>query len=141
MVAGKSGTSSDYRDSWFAGFSGSHLVVVWVGYDDNQPTGFTGSAGALPVWARVMAGLGTRSWDSAMPEILAEVQLEYPTGCAPRPAVRRNWSRWRCRSARSCRRSPAAASRKRQQTHGLDRPPLARSHPQAGAEHAARITH
>jgi len=79
-VAGKSGTSSDYRDSWFAGFSGSHLVVVWVGYDDNDPTGFTGSAGALPVWAHVMANLGTRSWDTAMPESLAEVHLEFATG-------------------------------------------------------------
>ncbi len=45
VVAGKSGTSSDFRDSWFAGFSGSHLAVVWVGYDDNAPTGFTGSCG------------------------------------------------------------------------------------------------
>ena len=80
IVAGKSGTSSDYRDSWFAGFSGSHLVVVWVGYDDNEPTGFTGSAGALPVWARIMANLGTRSWDTAMPEDLAEAQIEFDTG-------------------------------------------------------------
>ena len=89
VVAGKSGTSSDYRDSWFAGFSGSHLAVVWVGYDDNAPTGFTGSAGALPVWARIMAGLGTNSWNAPMPESLAEIQIEYPTGlravpgCAP----------------------------------------------------------
>jgi len=80
VVAGKSGTSSDYRDSWFAGFSGSELVVVWVGYDDNSPTGFTGSAGALPVWARVMAGLGSNSWNAPMPESLAEVHIEYPTG-------------------------------------------------------------
>jgi penicillin-binding protein 1B len=80
VVAGKSGTSSDYRDSWFAGFSGSHLVVVWVGYDDNDPTGFTGSAGALPVWAHIMAGLGTNSWNAPMPESLAEVHIEYPTG-------------------------------------------------------------
>jgi penicillin-binding protein 1B len=80
VVAGKSGTSSDYRDSWFAGFSGSHLVVVWVGYDDNAPTGFTGSAGALPVWAHVMAGLGTSSWNAPMPESLAEVHIEFPTG-------------------------------------------------------------
>jgi penicillin-binding protein 1B len=80
IVAGKSGTSSDYRDSWFAGFSGSHLVVVWVGYDDNAPTGFTGSAGALPVWAHIMAGLGTNSWNATMPESLAEVHIEYPTG-------------------------------------------------------------
>jgi penicillin-binding protein 1B len=80
VVAGKSGTSSDYRDSWFAGFSGSDLVVVWVGYDDNDPTGFTGSAGALPVWAHIMAGLGTSSWNAPMPESLAEVHIEYPTG-------------------------------------------------------------
>jgi penicillin-binding protein 1B len=80
VVAGKSGTSSDYRDSWFAGFSGSHLAVVWVGYDDNAPTGFTGSAGALPVWAHVMAGLATRSWEAPMPESLAEVHIEYTTG-------------------------------------------------------------
>jgi penicillin-binding protein 1B len=86
VVAGKSGTSSDFRDSWFAGFSGSHLVVVWVGYDDNEPTGFTGSAGALPVWAHIMAGLGTSSWNAPMPESLAEVHIEYPTGLRAAPA-------------------------------------------------------
>ena len=80
IVAGKSGTSSDFRDSWFAGFSGSHLAVVWVGYDDNAPTGFTGSSGALPVWAHIMAGLGTSSWRAPMPDSLAEVHIEYPTG-------------------------------------------------------------
>jgi penicillin-binding protein 1B len=80
VVAGKSGTSSDYRDSWFAGFSGSDLAVVWVGYDDDAPTGFTGSAGALPVWAHIMAGLATNSWNAPMPESLAEIEIEYPTG-------------------------------------------------------------
>ena len=80
VVAGKSGTSSDYRDSWFAGFSGTHLAVVWIGYDDDQPTGLTGSAGALPVWAHIMAGVGSGSWNTPMPESLAEVHIEYPTG-------------------------------------------------------------
>jgi penicillin-binding protein 1B len=80
VVAGKSGTSSDLRDNWFAGFSGSHMAVVWVGYDDNLPTGFTGSSGALPIWARLMAGLGTTSWNAPMPESLAETWIEYPTG-------------------------------------------------------------
>ena len=56
------------------------MVVVWVGYDDNLPTGFTGSSGALPVWARLMAGLGTTSWNAPMPESLAETWIEYPTG-------------------------------------------------------------
>jgi penicillin-binding protein 1B len=80
VVAGKSGTSSDLRDDWFAGFSGAHLAVVWVGYDSNLPTGFTGSQGALPVWARLMAGLGTTSWNAPMPESLAETWIDYPTG-------------------------------------------------------------
>jgi penicillin-binding protein 1B len=80
VVAGKSGTSSDYRDSWFAGFSGSHLAIVWVGYDDNEPTGFTGSVGALPVWAHIMAGLGTNSWAAPMPENLADVHIDYASG-------------------------------------------------------------
>jgi penicillin-binding protein 1B len=80
VVAGKSGTSSDLRDNWFAGFSGSHVAVVWVGYDDNLPTGFTGSSGALPVWARLMAGLGTTSWNAPLPEALAETWIDYPTG-------------------------------------------------------------
>ncbi|HZO21423.1 MAG TPA: penicillin-binding protein 1B [Steroidobacteraceae bacterium] len=80
VVAGKSGTSSDLRDDWFAGFSGSHLSIVWVGYDDNRPTGFTGSSAALPVWARVMAGLGTSSWSAPMPESLAETWINYQSG-------------------------------------------------------------
>ena len=80
VVAGKSGTSSDLRDDWFAGFSGSHLVVVWVGFDDNRSTGLTGSSGALPVWARVMAGLSTSSWSAPLPESLAETWINYQTG-------------------------------------------------------------
>jgi penicillin-binding protein 1B len=80
VVVGKSGTTSDLRDSWFAGFSGSHLAVVWVGYDDNRPTGFTGAAAALAIWSRVLAGLGTASWSAAMPESLTEVSIDYLTG-------------------------------------------------------------
>lgn len=49
-AAGKTGTSDTQRDSWFAGFTGSQLGVVWVGRDDNRPTGLYGSTGALKVW-------------------------------------------------------------------------------------------
>jgi len=80
VTGGKSGTSSDYRDSWFAGFSGSDLTVVWVGYDDDAPTGFTGSAGALPVWAHIMADLGGSSWSAPMPDGVVDMQIEYGTG-------------------------------------------------------------
>lgn len=49
-AAGKTGTSDSQRDSWFAGFSGSQLAVVWVGRDDNKPTGLWGATGALQAW-------------------------------------------------------------------------------------------
>ncbi len=90
VVAGKSGTSSDYRDNWFAGFSGSHVAVVWVGYDNNLPTGFTGSSGALPVWARLMAGLQTTSWNAPLPESLAETWIDFPTGLQVQPGCASN---------------------------------------------------
>jgi len=49
-LAGKTGTSDDQRDAWFAGFDNRHLGVIWVGYDDNRPMNVTGSSGALPIW-------------------------------------------------------------------------------------------
>lgn len=53
-VAGKTGTTNNLRDSWFAGFSGDMLAVVWMGRDDNSNTGLTGSSGALRVWADIL---------------------------------------------------------------------------------------
>lgn len=90
VVAGKSGTSSDYRDSWFAGFSGSHVSVVWIGYDDNEPTRFTGATGALPIWTQIMAGIETTSWDQPLPEGLSETQIDFPTGLGVNPSCATN---------------------------------------------------
>ncbi len=53
--AGKTGTTNDKRDSWFAGFTGDKIAVVWMGRDDNEPTPLTGSSGSLQVWAKLMA--------------------------------------------------------------------------------------
>ncbi len=61
MVAGKTGTTNRQRDSWFAGYSGDHLGVVWLGNDDNSPTAYTGSSGPLPIWSDVFANISTRS--------------------------------------------------------------------------------
>ena len=55
--AGKTGTSNDSRDSWFAGYTGSHLAVVWVGNDDNAQTGLYGSTGAMKVWSALFSKL------------------------------------------------------------------------------------
>lgn len=52
LFAGKTGTSNEQRDSWFAGFTGDLLAVVWLGYDNNAPTAYTGSVGALPIWTQ-----------------------------------------------------------------------------------------
>lgn len=56
-IAGKTGTSNDSRDSWFAGYSGSHLAVAWVGDDRNAPTGLYGSTGAMRVFSALFAEL------------------------------------------------------------------------------------
>nr|WP_321400604.1 penicillin-binding protein 1B [uncultured Desulfobacter sp.] len=54
-IAGKTGTTNDLRDAWFAGFSGNRLAVVWVGRDDNKSTGLTGATGAMQVFGRTMS--------------------------------------------------------------------------------------
>lgn len=53
-AAGKTGTTSDTKDAWFAGFTPYHVAVVWVGYDDNTEDGLTGASGAVPIWAEYM---------------------------------------------------------------------------------------
>jgi penicillin-binding protein 1B len=67
-VAGKTGTTDDLRDSWFAGFSNSHVAVAWVGRDDNSSTGLTGASGAMRVWARVMGRISTTPLNLQAPE-------------------------------------------------------------------------
>jgi penicillin-binding protein 1B len=88
QVAGKTGTSDDLRDSWFAGFSGDVMAVVWTGYDDNRPTTLTGSSGAMKIWQNLvkevayksyqvpqMSGL-TRYWIDVKDGLLAEKACE-----------------------------------------------------------------
>ncbi|MCB2109460.1 MAG: penicillin-binding protein [Defluviimonas sp.] len=57
-VAGKTGTTSDYRDAWFIGFSTDYVVGVWMGNDDNKPlTGVTGGGLPAEIWHAVMASI------------------------------------------------------------------------------------
>lgn len=67
-VAGKTGTSDEQRDSWFAGFAANRLAVVWLGQDDNSPLPFTGSGGALRAWTRFMAEQPLQSFENPTPE-------------------------------------------------------------------------
>ena len=86
VLAGKTGTSSDTRDSWFAGFTGSYLSVVWVGYDDNRETGLTGAAGALPVWADTMASLKPVSFEPIVPDLVEDRWIGFDDGLETTPA-------------------------------------------------------
>lgn len=79
-LAGKSGTTNDGRDSWFAGYSGNYLSVVWLGLDDNKVTGLTGSSGALPVWSNVMSQLRQTPVNLAQPDTIQWQWLDRHTG-------------------------------------------------------------
>ncbi len=108
-AAGKTGTTNDKKDAWFAGFTPHHVAVVWVGYDDNSTANLTGASGAVPIWAHYMKNfastlspddfawpvgtevgtltidaqkkLGVPDRETLTPE---DVQLVFRTGQAPR---------------------------------------------------------
>lgn len=67
-LVGKTGTTNDAKDSWFAGYSGDYLSVVWVGRDDNKPMGLTGATGALPVWLSLMKQISTQPVNLIAPD-------------------------------------------------------------------------
>jgi penicillin-binding protein 1B len=56
-VAAKTGTTNDYRDAWFVGYTPDILALIWVGFDDSAPIYATGSKAALPIWADLMNAL------------------------------------------------------------------------------------
>ena len=68
VLAGKTGTTNDQRDSWFAGFGGNYLTVVWIGRDDNGVMPITGSSGALKLWSHIMADIKVSSFAFTRPE-------------------------------------------------------------------------
>ncbi len=68
VMAGKTGTTNDMRDSWFAGYTGNYLAVVWMGNDDNKSTNLSGATGALPVWIDLMSRLKPTSLQPVQPD-------------------------------------------------------------------------
>ena len=79
-LAGKTGTTNDARDAWFAGFSGNYVSVVWVGRDDNKPIGLTGGSGALPIWIDYMQRLNLMPVSFNKPEGVEWLWLDIHSG-------------------------------------------------------------
>ena len=80
VTAGKTGTSDEFRDSWFAGFGGDNLAVVWLGNDDNSSISLSGGRGALRIWADIMSGLGGSDFPAIPPEGMVDAWVDYETG-------------------------------------------------------------
>ena len=80
VMAGKTGTTNDGRDAWFAGYTGNYLAVVWLGNDDNKATGLSGGSGALPIWANMMSHLKPVSLNAVQPDNIQWQWLEKSTG-------------------------------------------------------------
>ncbi len=90
-AAGKTGTTNDLRDAWFVGFTPELLTVVWVGLDDNQPLGLSGTQAALPIWTtfmkRALAGRGGSSFGA--PDGIVFVDIDKDTGRIAAPGCPR----------------------------------------------------
>ncbi len=87
-VAGKTGTTNDLRDSWFAGYTGDRVAIAWIGRDDNQPINMTGAGGAMTVWGSIMAQIDAEPLQPPLPEnvemvwVDAEKNLRADSSCA-----------------------------------------------------------
>jgi len=85
-LAGKTGTSNDSRDSWFAGFSQDLLAVVWLGRDDNGPTPLTGATGALQVWTDFMVKADPLPLDMPLPDNVVQAWVNATSGQGSDPS-------------------------------------------------------
>jgi 1A family penicillin-binding protein len=83
-MAGKTGTTDDYRDAWFVGYTPQLVTGVWVGYDKPKPggRGFTGGAVSAPIWGRFMktALAGRPAVDFAKPDTVVQALIDPTTG-------------------------------------------------------------
>ena len=70
-VAGKTGTTNNFRDAWFVGYTPDILALVWVGFDNGDSVFSTGSAAALPIWADLM---------NSIPQYISENWFKMPPG-------------------------------------------------------------
>jgi penicillin-binding protein 1B len=87
-AAGKTGTTNESRDAWFAGFTPDLVAVVWVGFDQDRALGLTGAQAALPIWTRFMkdATAGYPPASFVPPAGVALVRIDPYTGALATPS-------------------------------------------------------
>ena len=87
-TGGKTGTTDDYRDAWYIGFTKNMVMGVWMGFDDNRTMGraMTGAVAALPVWIPIM-----RQYESTLVEQDVNIYEDFdmPSGVVRLPVSRR----------------------------------------------------
>jgi len=83
-IAGKTGTTNDHFDAWFAGYNPKQVAVAWVGYDKPRPLGGTetGGAAALPIWIKYMATAlrGMPEVEMPIPDGVLSLRIDPTTG-------------------------------------------------------------
>lgn len=80
FVAGKTGTTNDYRDAWFAGYSSDLVTTVWVGFDRGAPLRLSSAEAALPTWALYMRDAALNHKDIERPSGVVERQIDPESG-------------------------------------------------------------
>jgi penicillin-binding protein 1B len=88
-VAGKTGTTNDFRDAWFVGYTPNILALVWVGFDNEDPIQATGSTAALPIWADMI---------NSIPQYVSADWFNMPPGIIERKVCSESGqiAGWRC---------------------------------------------
>jgi len=78
-AAGKTGTTNDFRDAWFVGYTPDILALIWVGFDNNDPVYASGGSAALPVWADLIR---------AIPQYVSDTWFIAPPGVVQKDICR-----------------------------------------------------
>ncbi|GGD50826.1 penicillin-binding protein 1B [Lacimicrobium alkaliphilum] len=84
-LAGKTGTTNDYRDSWYSGFDRNHLATIWLGTDDNKSTGLAGASGALPLYMDYLQQSHPKSLSRPFPQGLGIAHFDLQSGTPVQP--------------------------------------------------------
>jgi penicillin-binding protein 1B len=88
-IAGKTGTTSNYRDAWFVGYAPDLLTAVWVGFDDGTPLRMSSGEAAVPIWGSFMRRAPHSHAEIAPPRGVSGVEVEamsgrlWEPGCGP----------------------------------------------------------